>query len=92
MLFLGPARVPEVACNSFFDSGAQRSGKFWGFGPDYLVKSQKMGQITWFSRKRGQITWICKAVGADYLGFLFCLGSEYLVSRIGGAEYLVSRI
>ena len=63
-----------------------------GFGPDYLVKSQKMGQITWFSRKRGQITWICKAVGADYLGFLFCLGSEYLVSRIGGAEYLVSRI
>ena len=56
MLLRGPAGVPEVACNSFFDSGAQRSGKFWGFGPDYLVKSQKMCQITWFQK-----------AGSDYL-------------------------
>ena len=39
------------------------------------MKSIKMGQITWFSRKRGQITWICKAVGAEYLGFSFLLSS-----------------
>ena len=58
-----------------------------GFGADYLVKSIKMGQITWFSRKRGQITWICKAVGAEYL--VSRIGrAEYLVSRIGGPEYL----
>ena len=55
-----------VPLSAFF---SRRS--FLGFGPDYLVKSIKVGQITWFSRKRGQITWICKTVGQITWGFRF---------------------
>ena len=71
---------------------------FIGFGPDYLVKSQKLSQVTWFSRKRGQITWICKAVGQITWVFCFaegqntwCLeleGQNAWRTRIWGPEYL----
>ena len=42
MLLLGPAGLPEVACNSFFDSGAQRSEIFWAV---YSVSDAKKAKI-----------------------------------------------